>query len=1176
MFIRGPFHYLSPADAGRGGATAAGPTPPLVSADRPRFLKDLRTDRFWEKESAAIERDGILADIFTTLALREKRSIILTGEAGVGKTALMYEVIRRIDTGRIPALKDRSLFLLDIPVFLESTQESPVLPGTLENRLRGLDTYTAGLLNGAIIFVDEIGRLFDLPGLGGAMKLSVHLKESLARQLTLFGTTTQLECKKMIENDPPLERRLNPLEVPTMSVVSATAVLRAGNAKREEHFSTVGGKRVRVPERSLKEAAVLAGRFFTGRALPDSALTVMERACATRVNAMTTLRLEIEDVIEKIHLQFGVALRSIRDGDEAELIDAKKDLVRLATLYYQRLEQLSALGKEREIRIVSDDVLQALAYLTKIPVAKLGGDEKEKLLHLEEHLSRRVIGQNEAKKALADAVRRARTLPKPGAPYGVFLFAGPTGVGKTEIAKALAESLLGDESAMIRFDMSEFIEKNTHARLLGAPPGFVGFEQGGELTNAVRKTPYCVVLLDEFEKAHPVIWRTLLSAFGEARLTDARGQHTDFTNVLFIMTSNLAAQDIQVAVRGVTDPEQKKQMRTTMLEKALDQTFPPEFRGRLTSVIHFDPLDEEDLSRILDIKLARVARQIREKICELETTEALRRHVLRQGYHAELGARPMENALENLLVNPLATALLAGTIPPGTIIRADSDGEKVILTSAGQIAKKEFLMPDPDNDGRVGASVYRLLTLIDVKASEGLVEVNREEMENILSPREEKVQAALSSAVAAGLMPTGRVVFNNDDYRRKDLLLGSLASNLAALGRIGNFQAEAVEALSEFVLVIGSVAKEAKDPRNRSDNDPHSDKNVEMQYDFSGNALKVFVRTSLMKKESPLQKRLGDNLITPMPKTENDVQDTYRRLQKAGDRQLLKLKQLVVSARGAITFIDDEKGTQFLLSVGLDSKVQVNEAPEPAIPSSAVALDVENLSATPSASSGETEVVSIGTLTLEDRGFSDDLFLEAAGDPPAEGRDPISIAGTGAWAPARDGDGPAYIGGGLTKEQVLGKSPRPPAASFLPVGRDGFLARLKLADPVPIPQILNVLSFCVTNGQFQFAYVTDETTQACLEIKKAAAVSDDYSDSRTLEMYVLCLVASMREVRSLSRQENYRILIIFKTLFTSLGLTEKNRSVTFKRQLGDCIETAMNGARGTGYAVLSEMRSHIV
>ena len=641
------------------------------SAILEQFGRNLTQAARENKLDPVIGRRTEMQRVMQILSRRTKNNPVLVGEPGVGKTAVVEGLAQAIVAGDVPeTIKDKQIYSLDMGALVAGSRYR----GDFEERLKKIlkEIRTRGDI---ILFIDEIHTLVGAGAAEGSIDASQMLKPMLARgELQTIGATTSDEYRKYIEKDAALERRFQPVKVDEPSVEETVGILKGLRDRYEAHH------RVIITDAAIQAAAELADRYVSDRFLPDKAIDLMDEAGARlRISRMTAPP-ELRELDEKI-AEVKRNKESAIDDQDFEKAAALRDEEQNLTEERKQKESSWRDGSREAIAEVGeDDIAEVLAMSTGIPVFKLTQTESAKLLKMEDELHKRVIGQDAAVKALAQSIRRTRSgLKDPKRPGGSFIFAGPTGVGKTELAKALAEFLFGDEDALIQLDMSEFSEKHTSSRLFGAPPGYVGYDEGGELTEKVRRRPFSVVLFDEVEKAHPDIFNSLLQILEEGRLTDSQGRKVDFKNTVIIMTTNLGTRDINKGVlTGFQSSENITHDYSRMKAKVneeLKQHFRPEFLNRVDEVVVFPPLDKEQIKQIVDLMIANLAKRMEAQDMKLQITDEARELLADRGFDPVLGARPLRRAIQRDIEDALSERILFGDILPGQVVTVGVKGE---------------------------------------------------------------------------------------------------------------------------------------------------------------------------------------------------------------------------------------------------------------------------------------------------------------------------------------------------------------------------------------------------------------------------------------------------------------------------------------------------------------------
>ena len=648
------------------------------------FATDLNESAKQGKIDPVIGRDTEIQRVIQILSRRTKNNPVLIGEPGVGKTAIAEGLAQRIVTGNVPEiLRNKRIISLSIGSMLAGAKYR----GEFEERLKkAIDEVQQH--DDMIIFIDEIHTLVGAGATEGAMDAANILKPALARgEFQVIGATTLDEYKKHIEKDAALERRFQPVQVGEPNEEDALEILK-GLRDRYEAFH-----KAKITDEALTAAVSLSSRYITDRFLPDKAIDVVDEAASKvrmKVFSAAPDVKALEDRLNTVKKEKEAAVTSQDFEKAAKLRDEEQSLLK-------EIGDKRSIAKEKsdqKLIVTEEDIAAVVAQWTGIPVAKIAEEESETLLHLEEELHKRVVGQDEAVTAVAKAVRRARAgLKDPKRPIGSFLFLGPTGVGKTELARALASSLFGDESAMIRLDMSEYMEKHTVSRLVGAPPGYVGYEEGGQLTDAVRRKPYSVILLDEVEKAHADFFNILLQVLDDGRLTDSQGRTVDFRNTVIIMTSNLGAKALHknspelgflAAKKSDFNVDENKEIEFKEAKKsvmdAVKRHFRPEFLNRIDEMIVFHPLTEEDLKEIVTILMSDVTKRLGERDLQLEITPEAMKLLVKEGSDFTMGARPLKRAIQRLIEDPVSDLILKGDAKEGKIIKADAKDNDLVVS----------------------------------------------------------------------------------------------------------------------------------------------------------------------------------------------------------------------------------------------------------------------------------------------------------------------------------------------------------------------------------------------------------------------------------------------------------------------------------------------------------------
>ena len=725
--------FLEALQAVRGSARVTSEDPESTYDALKKYGQDLVELARQNKLDPVIGRDTEIRNAIRILSRKSKNNPVLIGEPGVGKTAIAEGLAQRIVRGDVPdSLKNRTIFSLDMGALIAGAK----FRGEFEERLKAVLNDIKASDGRIILFIDELHTIVGAGKTEGSMDAGNLLKPMLARgELHCIGATTLNEYRKYIEKDAALERRFQPVMVAEPTVEDTISILR-GLKERYEVFHGV-----KISDQALIAAATLSNRYISDRFLPDKAIDLVDEACATIRTEMDSMPQELDDVrrrimqheIEEAALKkeddalsrerLSVIQKELADMREqfnamkarweneknsigkvqklreeiehmgGEIAEAERnyDLNRAAELKYGKLPQLQKeLAEQEKIaeeaksdstllrdKVTEEEIARIVARWTGIPVSKLMEGEREKLLHLDDTLHERVIGQDEAVEKVCEAILRSRAgIQNPNRPIGSFLFLGPTGVGKTELAKALAQALFDDEKNMVRIDMSEYMEKHSVSRLIGAPPGYVGYDEGGQLTEAVRRRPYCVVLFDEVEKAHPDVFNVLLQVLDDGRITDSQGRTVDFKNTIIILTSNLGSSAI---LEGIDENGNITEAARKQVEGMLKTQFRPEFLNRLDEIVFYKPLTRNEIDKIVDLQVADLNRRLSDKQLTMRLTPAARSYIVAQGYDPIYGARPLKRFIQRSVETLIARKLIAEDVQPRTDLLVDYDGDKLVI-----------------------------------------------------------------------------------------------------------------------------------------------------------------------------------------------------------------------------------------------------------------------------------------------------------------------------------------------------------------------------------------------------------------------------------------------------------------------------------------------------------------
>jgi len=728
----------------RGGQRVTDQSPESKYQVIKKYTRNLTEEAREKKLDPVIGREKEIRRVIQIICRRTKNNPVLIGEAGVGKTAIVEGLAQRIVSGDVPdSLKNKEIISLDLGAMIAGTKYR----GEFEDRLKALLREIKRAAGRYILFIDEMHTLVGAGAAEGAIDASNLLKPALARgELRAIGATTLKEYQKYIEKDPALERRFQPVYVAEPSEEDAIAILRGIKEKYELHHG------VRIKDSALVAAVKLSHRYIGDRFLPDKAIDLIDEAASAlrlevesepeeldkikremlklqiekealkkeksedskkRIKEIEKSLAELQEKRDKIEIQWRKEKELIsnikelkkkldRLREEAELAERRGDFQKVAEIRYgilpktqkelkkseKELKKFQKKGRLLKEEVTEENIANVVSRWTGIPVSRMLEEETQKLAKMEEELHKRVVDQEEAVKAVSNAIRRSRTgVAEENRPMGVFLFLGPTGVGKTELARALAEFLFNDENAMVRIDMSEYMERHAVAKLIGSPPGYVGYEEGGQLTEKIRRRPYSVVLFDEIEKAHPDVFNILLQVFDEGRLTDAKGRVVNFKNTILIMTSNIGSEEITRAGEfGFREEGKTKSERETRLEveekikEKLKEYFKPEFLNRIDEIIIFNFLSQKDIEKIVEFQIKRIQKRLEERKIKISVTSKAKRYLAKAGFDPNLGARPLKRTIQHLVLDPLAQQIVEGRIREGDRVKVDEKEGKIIIS----------------------------------------------------------------------------------------------------------------------------------------------------------------------------------------------------------------------------------------------------------------------------------------------------------------------------------------------------------------------------------------------------------------------------------------------------------------------------------------------------------------